>query len=248
MTRFRTLKGVAAGLVLLLSVSGTPALVASADAATGDHHPRWRLTFRDHFNGRRIDPNHWAVYGQNDRRAGNTMVRDGRLILRTKRTEQGWTAAGVSNARARKMVYGKYVIRARFDRGYGVRGTALLWPTEGAWPPEVNFFEIDANDPARTVNNLTNHFGARNRMTHRSYGGDFTRWHRIGVIWTPGRLAFTLDGRVMRSIRHHVPRRRMWLGMQTAAGGMSAKANARTPAAVDFEVDWVKIYRYLGPR
>jgi beta-glucanase (GH16 family) len=221
--------------------------LGSASAAATARR-RWDLTFRDDFRGRRLDRRHWAVYSGGDRRSENAFVRNGKLVLRTKRTRSGWTAAGVSNSRACKLTYGRYVIRARMDKGYGVRAAALLWPTGGVWPPEVDFFEVDAVDAHRRTNKLTNHYGATNQMTHREYKGDLTRWHRIGVIWTPRALRFTFDGRVMRAIRHHVPQRDMWLGLQSAIGGISARAGARTPSVVDFEVDWVKIHRYLGRR
>jgi beta-glucanase (GH16 family) len=261
MVRVSARKRTAAAAAILLAGNGVVHTSASASStlrdptSTADRDvtqtatmpgQRWDLTFQDDFNGHGINRRHWAVYSGGERRSANTIVRDGKLILRTKRTPSGWTAAGVSSSRARTLTYGRYVIRARIDKGYGVRAVALLWPTGGVWPPEVDFFEVDAVDTHRRTNKLTNHYGATNRMTHRQYRGDLTRWHRIGVIWTPRALRFTFDGRVMRAIRHHVPRRDMWLGLQSATGGVSARAGARTPSAVDFEIDWVKIHRYLG--
>lgn len=263
MIGFSTLKSTATVLTLMLATGGAvtagPASALSsaetASVATSEQEQksqnaqrRWKLTFRDRFQGRKINTDNWVVYDQNQRDADNAIVRDGKLILRTKRSGSGWSAAGVGNSRARQMQYGKYVIRTRFDRGYGVRATALLWPTGGVWPPEVNFFEVAANDTHRRVNRLTNHYSSRNQMIHREYRRDFTRWHRVGVIWTPKMLKFTFDGKILRRIRGHVPERKMWLGMQTAVGGETAGPTKSTPRVVDFEVDWVKIYRYLGRR
>jgi beta-glucanase (GH16 family) len=204
--------------------------------------PRMRTVFRDNFDGRYLDTNKWAVYDGGDRRKENTFVRDGKLVLRTQRQAGGgWTAAGVSNARALKATYGRYAIRAKFERGWGVRAVALLWPAGAPWPPEVDFFEVNANDSARRMNNVTNHYRPGHQMEHRSYRGDFTKWHRIAVWWTPGRMVFRMDGKVRARITRNVPRQPMWLGLQTAAGGESAVPGARTPDKVDFMVDWVRI-------
>jgi beta-glucanase (GH16 family) len=116
-----------------------------------------RLVFRDDFNGLSLDISKWGVYNGGSRRAANTFVSNGVLTLRNQ-LSGSWTAAGLSSSRPLKQTYGRYVVRARFDRGYGIRAVALLWPAGGGWPPEIDFLEINANDPARTHNNLTNHF------------------------------------------------------------------------------------------
>lgn len=217
----------------------------SSDTSVGDE---WELAFHDDFDGTEIDHDDWSVYNGGERRSENTIVQDGKLILRTQEQDGHWTAAGVSNSRALKMTYGKYVVRARFDAGDGVRAVALLWPTGHVWPPEVNFYEIPASDPQRTTNQLTNHYGEDNSMIHRSYDGDFTEWHDVGVEWTPDELRFTLDGEVMETITEHVPDRDMWLALQTATGtgGPSSEPGSETPSQVDMEIDQVDIYRYTG--
>jgi hypothetical protein len=233
-----------AGLVVDAASAGPTADRATAAQRAPDERsaPRMRTVFRDDFRGGHLNADKWAVYDGGDRRKENTFVRDGKLVLRTQRQPGGgWTAAGVCNARALKATYGRYAIRAKFERGWGVRAVALLWPAGAPWPPEVDFFEVNANDSGRRLNNVTNHYRPGHGMEHRSYRGNFTKWHRIAVWWSPARMVFRMDGKVRARITGHVPHQPMWLGLQTAAGGDSAVPGSRTPDKVDFLIDWVRI-------
>lgn len=206
----------------------------------------WRTVFYDGFSGSSLDSNKWGKYTGGQRKGENAFVSDGKLVLRTKRTSSGWSSAGVSNARALKQTYGRYTIRARMDKGWGVRAVALLWPAAPVWPPEVNFYELNANDASRTKNNLTNHYPPGNQMTHASVKGNFTEWHTMAVWWSPGLLEYRLDGRTVARMTNHVPNQPMWLGLQSKVGGMSASPTYSTPSQVDFEIDWVQIESNLA--
>lgn len=211
----------------------------------------FRLAFQDDFNGDRINTDKWGVYnGGNggDRVASNTIVRNGMLTLRTQKVNGVWKGAGVSAARANRQTYGKYEMRVRFDRGYGVRAVGLLWPVSGGWPPEVDFYEIPGKNTNRTLNTLTNHYrtaSSPHRMHHASYTGRFDQWQTVSVEWTPNRLEYKLNGVTQAVMTQNVPRAGMWLGLQTRAGSdMGVKPDGTTPPVVDMEVDWVKIYSY----
>lgn len=239
---------VTAGLALSGSADARPAQGSDASrtsAAVAAAARTDRLVFSDDFNGGSLNTGKWGVYNGGSRRASNTFVGNGVLTLRNQ-LNGTWTAAGLSSARALKQTYGRYVVRARFDRGYGIRAVALLWPAGGGWPPEINFLEINANDPARTQNNLTNHFteGGHHQMSHASYACDCTRWHNFEVIWEPGRITYLMDGRITSTMTRGVSSQPMWLGLQTQVGGISASPNSSTPHVVDFEVDWVRAYDY----
>ncbi len=252
-SRLRTrFKAVAAAV----AVASVPVMQAPSTATAGitgvsgtTSTTRYTLAFSDDFSGTRIDRSKWGVYngGVNGyRTAANTIVRDGKLILRTSKVNGVWKGAGVSAGRSNRQTYGKYEMRVRFDRGYGIRCAALLWPASGGWPPEVDFYEVPADSANRTVNTLTNHFGTKysHKMTHARYTGDFTQWHTVGVEWTPTELKYTLDGVVKARMTTNIPKQPMWLGIQTRPGSnLGVKPNASTPSIVDLEVDWVKIYR-----
>jgi beta-glucanase (GH16 family) len=210
----------------------------------------WVLAFQDTFSGTTIDRRKWGVFNgpgngnTGPRSASNAFVRNGLLVLRNRKINGVWHGAGVSNARAHSQTYGKYEVRARVDAGEGLKANALLWPNNGDWPPEVDFFEVPAAPGDRPKYTVTNHYGTRaaHRMQHGKVAGRFTQWHVMGLEWTPTALRFTLDGRVVATLTGHAPRERMWLGLQTNVGGQT-KPGPSTPPVVDFEIDWVRIFR-----
>jgi beta-glucanase (GH16 family) len=223
--------------VLVAGVVGQPTASEAGDA---------RLVFSDDFDGDRLDPTKWGVYEGTKpgsiRKVENVWVKDGVLTIRTKRESSGrWSAGGVTNARAFEQRYGEYQVRLRVDKGKGVKAVALLWPARGAWPPEIDFFEISNHH--RDLNKITVHHGTQRdrKMIHAEYKADFTRWQTVGVRWTPTRMSFTLNGKVKRTISNGVPQERMWLALQSNIGKY-VKVDARTPRVVDFQIDWVRIY------
>jgi beta-glucanase (GH16 family) len=70
-------------------------------------------------------------------------------------------------------------------------------------------------------------------------------WHRFGIDWRPGRLAWLVDGAVrFRLTGHAVPRQRMYLIADLAVGGDlpgPPAASTRFPSALG--IDWVRVWR-----
>jgi len=109
--------------------------------------------------------------------------------------------------------YGKYVVRAKFDRSSTVEHCMLLWPLSG-WPPEVDFSE----GPTSKGVMATSHWASSNSQMHAFKQVDMTQWHTYGVEWTPTRLLFTIDGLGWASMGGSaVPHQAMKLAIQTAA-------------------------------
>jgi beta-glucanase (GH16 family) len=94
----------------------------------------------------------------------------------------------------------------------------------------------------------TLHFGPGDHQIQRSVSADFTRWHTMGVEWTPGRLQYTLDGRVWATVDSPaVPALPMEMDAQTQAGTCGDRyapcPDATTPDKVVAQIDWVVAYR-----
>jgi len=235
-------------LVLTAALAGPPAMSATtsgSSAPASDTAPTWNLVFRDDFNGTAINKSKWVVYNNPGQRAAeNVIVNNGTLKLRTKKIDGIWRPGGIGGSNNVIQTYGKYIARVRMGVGFGVRACALLWPYADPWPPEVDFYELSANDPNRTINRMTDHFGPPHRMIHRSWPGDYRQWHNVGVEWTPTALKFTLDGVVVQTITERVPAQKMWLGLQSGLGSGATAPNGTTPPFVDMEVDYVEIYSY----
>ena len=141
------------------------------------------------------------------------------------------------------------VERPRADtalRGEGVASVLLLWPSDGSWPPEIDFGEDGGGD--RSQSTATLHYGSNDSQQAQSVSADFSQWHTMGVEWTPGLLKFTLDGAVWATMNSsNVPSIPMELDAQAQAGTCGDPwdpcPDATTPAHVNMQVDWVAAYK-----
>jgi beta-glucanase (GH16 family) len=221
------------------------------------HQAGWHRVFVDDFR-KRLNRRKWDTYsGQPGDQPdawwapSHVVVRHGALTLRTYRDPNlggRWVSGGVSSSRALKQTYGRYRVRFRIDRGKGVAAVFLLWPVAEHWPPEIDFAETGGATNARREMSATLHYGGSDEQIQRTVHADFTRWHTMGVDWTPGRLTYTLDGRRWASVNAHVPDEPMEMDIQTETGTCGDRyapcPDATTPAHVDLHIDRVVVYAY----
>ena len=140
----------------------------------------------------------------------------------------------------RPQTYGKWLVRAAFNRGIGIEQVMLLWPVSG-WPPELDFHEGAATGTTMA----TSHWGATNEQAHFFAKVDQRNYHTYGLEWTPTYVKFTLDGRVFGTITGAgVPHQPMNLALQTHATRPIGAVSALVPLQVTEYIDWVSIYRY----
>ena len=214
------------------------------------------MVFADDFTGSSLNTTAWGAYsGQPGGDPGglwdpsHVVVHDGMLELQSYRDPAHggrWVSGGLSSAPALRQTFGKYLLRFRMDKGTGIAGIMLLWPSYGGWPPEVDFAEDGGG--ARTETTATLHYGSDDTQIARSVAADFTQWHTVGVEWTAGHLSYTLDGAVWGELTSpHIPAEPMEMDIQTQAGTCGQLAtpcpDSTTPAHVNMQVDWVVVYR-----
>jgi beta-glucanase (GH16 family) len=233
-------------VVLGVSVSGLPSA----------GKPKWRMAFSDDFS-KGLDRSRWAVYS--GRPGGDpggwwapshVAVSHHALMLETYRDPEfggRWVSGGVSSAPALAQTYGKYEVTFRVGAGRGVDAVLLLWPADNRWPPEIDFAENAGTSTDRDWMTATLHYGVGNHQLAFSVRADFSRWHTIGVQWTPQRLVYTLDGRTWARLKSdHVPSRPMVLDMQSQAGTCGQRyfpcPDRTTPRDVVLEVRRVVAY------
>ena len=252
------IRGGIAAAVIGMPVALAVALPKAAPQRAATQPSAWRLVFFDNFS-HGLKPLRWGRYaGQPGGDPGgwwapsHVVVRRGILTLATYRDPRfggRWVSGGVSSAPALRQTYGKYEVRFRLDRGKGVAFVALLWPANGGWPPEIDFAENGGETPSRDHVTATLHFGRENSQIQRTRFGNFTRWHVLGVEWTPDRLDYTIDGRVWSAVRSStVPHEPMELDLQAQAGTCGDQfapcPDRHTPGLVNADIDWVAAYAY----
>lgn len=240
----------------------TRAPAAVAPAALPPDPLLWLLVGIEGFEW--IDPERWALFEGVPECCPDTVwdpsrvsVENGVLTLASHPDEQGrWLSGGVGgwSWAAAEQQYGRWDARVRMDPGAGVSGTVLLYPEVG-WPPEINYYEIFETWGERASMAVTTHYGTADdhRLHQRVVEGDFTQWHVASVRWTPQRVTYLLDGRVVHVEEdpEAVPSgASMWPGFQTHVHDDAQGAAPVLPAgttSVRMQVDWVHVYR-RGPR
>jgi hypothetical protein len=203
--------------------------------------PHFTLRLHETFNSG-IQSSRWGKYeGQPTSTSYSTwspshvVASGGIAMLRGYRDGGGYVTGGFM-LNAVTQTYGKYVVRARFQRSTVVQHAMLLWPTSG-WPPEVDFSE----GPTTQGVMATAHWGASNSQQHAFKRVDMTQWHTYGVEWTPTRLLYTIDGRAWAAMTGAaVPHQPMRLAIQTEA---TSPTSSSTPA-VRLDVADVAVFSY----
>lgn len=214
--------------------------------------PGWHQVFADDFNGTSLNTANWGAYagepggdptGWWD--PSHVVVSGGLLTLagyKDQAVKSGvFVTGGIGMTNAHAQTYGKYLVRMRVDKGAYVSAIALLWPEKNVWPPEIDFNEDWDNNRLHTYSWF--HCGPNgndNCRIHNSLSGyDFSQWHTLGVEWTVGKLAFTIDGITWATVTDSkVPSIPMDLDIQSQA----LKPESLIPSEVDVQVDWVAVY------
>ena len=218
----------------------------------------WQLVFRDDFSGTALDTNRWGAYegtagtGDSVWLRSHVQVARGQLTLRGyKDPDAGgdWATGGIGNRRGLVQGYGKYLVRMRLDKGYGLSYAALLWPESNVAPPEVDFAEGFGQTMGWMKATVHSGTPAQRVVTGKWQKVDMTKWHVVGVEWTPGKLAFTIDNKVWWTLTGaKVPTQRMVLDLQSQIHRCGSAwwtcPNATSPAEMDMHVDWVEAYSY----
>ena len=253
-------------VVNALSSGLSASLLASSADPSGVPMPTgnisgWHQVFADDFTGTSLDSrwkSYWGVPGGDP--GGffdptHVSVSGGLLTIGAYKdsTDNAWDAGpntyvtgGVSTSPSFAQTYGKYLVRFRFDSGVGISHSLLLWPTNNSWPPEIDFSEDNGSN--RQTDYATLHYGPNNTQIQHAAGVDLTKWHTLGVEWTPGHLVYTLDGKVWASVASaNVPSTPMALDLQTQAWACGTSTweqcpSTTTPAHVNLQVDWVVGY------
>jgi beta-glucanase (GH16 family) len=241
------------GLIGTLLVAGILTAPGATRASTRSFH----LRFDGEFSGTRLSSS-WTQYNGHDGCCAMTywarthLVEGGGVLTMRigKDPAYGykWIAAGMSQGRSLNQTYGIWSVRFRMGRGAGTALAMMLWPQSG-WPPEIDFAEEGPSmGGSRSEMTSTLHYGSGNIMIHHSVRADFTKWHRMSVRWTPGRIEYLLDGRTWATIAGSmVPHQPMHLCIQTEVGPKGTDRTlptSTTPSPTRLQIDWVHVYRY----
>ncbi len=238
-----------------------------------------RLVWSDGFNGRaggrpnrrdwRYDSGVWDQGSLDVDTASRANVRTdghGRLVVTARRAGTGsvrpYTSGRIETAHRFSFTYGRLEARIKLPDGAGLWPTfwmlgdsidAVGWPRAG----EIDVMENFGQHPETVFGTIhgpvasgaDSSFQIQSRATRRSLARGF---HTYGVIWQPGRITWTLDGRAYGSARQDQLPTGSWvfndqpfhIVLSLAVGGPDVgppRAATRFPARL--LVDWIRLYQ-----
>jgi hypothetical protein len=143
------------------------------------------------------------------------------------------------------MTYGRYSVRFQADAVPGYKTAWLLWPDSEIWPAdgEIDFPEGDLSG-TDSIHGFMHFASASGGQDAFDSGAKYSGWHVATIDWTPGKVVYYLDGKVIGTSTTMVPSRPMHWVLQTESqlsGGAPADSSAG-----HVRIDWVTAYTYAG--
>ena len=174
--------------------------------------PGWTQVFKDNFNGKRLDAK-WLKYrGAVAGSAGGwwaasqATVRKGELVLKTSQNAVACTdpvscplfndevSGGVKSVFG--FTYGKVLIRVRTKPVPDTDFLGILWPASNVPPPEMDFAVEGGTTHLATIGAILKYGADESSTLPDSVTANAGKWHTLGVIWGPGEVQYTIDGRI----------------------------------------------------
>jgi len=176
----------------------------------------YNLLWHDEFDGDKLNEDIWTRevrevgWTNNELQAyvdseDNVFVKDGSLILKAIKAEDGsYTSGKVNSQNKADFQYGKVVARAKTPRGKGLWPAIWMMPQDesyyGQWPKcgEIDIMEVLGDNVAKMYSTI--HYGEPHGEQQGTYElnpfkeGTFeTEYHDYSVEWEPGEIRFYVD-------------------------------------------------------
>ncbi len=211
---------------------------------------RWHLALDARFGGSHLDTSLWATcypwmdhpsgcrnFGNPERQwylPGQATVSGGALNLTARREPtMGQSASGapqqyqcrsgmVTSYPGFRFTYGYVQTVAQIPAGHGLWPALWLAAANQGWPPEIDMLEHWG--VSRTSGVVLHAVGGAQIAAWPGTPGLFAGWHTIGLLWTPSRLRWTIDGRTVMTLSRDVPRQPMYLVADLAVYAVTASS------------------------
>lgn len=235
--------------------------------------PKWKLVWKDEFNGRSINSRYWTKIERGTPDWCNTMssdpslfaVKNGNLILRgkvnknTKKDPSPFITGGISTQGKFSFCYGKIEIRAKLDSAQGAWPALWLLPDfKGSkWPDDG---EIDLMEHLNFDNFA--YQTVHTRYTHSPKGGNPPKgatgaikrdgYNVYGMEWHPDKLVFSINGKETFTYPRLPAEKKngqwpfvkpFYILVDMQLGGSWVGKVDPDQLPVEMHVDWVRVYK-----
>ena len=230
----------------------------------------YNLVWSDEFNGASLDSTNWnvevtsTVYNNELEAytANNVAVANGTLILSAQKQSSGgksYTAGRINSQDKRYYVYGKIEASIKMPLGQGFWPAFWLLPqVDSSSYTELDIMEAIGQFPGQFTGtcypggNVDSPPGWQGTYKFPTGSNFYSAFHTYGVEWTPGSMAFYVDGNYYFNCTKANTNPSIWsfdnsqmfIIFNLAVGGNDPGApSATTPFPSQMFVDWVRVYQ-----
>jgi len=161
-----------------------------------------------------------------------------------------YTSGMINSYYTFSQTYGYYEMSAQLPAGQGFWPAFWLLPTSGAWPPEIDIFEVLGHDTTTIIPAMHSMetgvrvgTGGAIKVTDLSVG-----FHTYGLNWSADTISWCLDGvEIMRAATPADMHSPMYMIANLSAGSYWAgPVDSTTPLPSSFKIDYIRVYQDLG--
>jgi beta-glucanase (GH16 family) len=171
----------------------------------------------------------------------NPLPRELAARLPDKDKAQLYTSGMISSELSFAQIYGYFEARLRLPLTPGTWPAFWLIPKSGHWPPEIDIFEAVGQQPRR-VNQNAIHPDKSSAHTFIETATDLSGWHVFGLLWTPQKLEWFVDGAKTKQMTNFISEP-MYMILNLAVGGRwPGPPPSDAPFPTSMAVDYVRVY------
>jgi beta-glucanase (GH16 family) len=228
----------------------------------------YKLAWEDNFKGRSLNISYWShevadpgwVNNELQRYTdgNNVSVRNGKLIIISKRENNEYTSGRIITKSKKTFTYGLVEIKAKLPQGTGT--WPALWMLgqnidEAGWPAcgELDIMEHVGKHPNFIHSSIHNSsgYGATPYTGIKEINDPFNKFHIYGMEWTKDYINFMIDGNLVYHYQPETKNKDNWpfdkpffLIFNIAIGGdWGGPEVDDTLFPAVMTVDWVKVYQ-----
>lgn len=237
----------------------------------------YSLLWHDEFNGDGLNEDIWNYephepgWTNNELQeyttsTDNVFLRDGNLVIKAIKTDDGYTSGKVTAQNKQDFTYGKVVARAKVPEGKGLWPAIWMMPQDesyyGQWPKcgEIDIMEVLGNQVDTAYGTI--HYGEPHGEQQGTYvldeGTFASDFHEYSVEWEPGEMRFYIDGNLYHTVNDWFTAENdvekpypapfdqpFFVQMNLAVGGdWPGDPDASTDFdKAEFEIDYVRVYQ-----
>lgn len=221
----------------------------------------WHLVWNDEFHDEKSfikwNPQNWPSEKNGEWQyylPENIDVRDDLLVISSRKESykgRSYTSGAVTTESKFEFTYGKIEIRAKLPKGRGIFPAFWLVNSDEDWLPEIDIMENIGQAPNELyyVVHWKDEAGKQKRdYTKITEDIDFSEdFHLYGLIWEPGRIIWTLDGRNVFETDKFSPDSPLFLYINTAIGGnWPGPPDPQDDFPKELLIDYVRVYQQGG--